>query len=289
MESVTYYSGSDKVHAWLYLPGNAPPCPAVVFAPGFTGTKFAAFYRPYVDRMLEAGVAVLLIDYRGWGESEGPRGHIRPLWQVEDLRNALSYLEVRPEIDADRLGIFGVSFGGGNATYVTSVDARVRCGIAISAVGDGEDWLRSMRRSYEWREFLDLLNDNRRQTTQTGVGRIVDPTNGIMIETPERRETAVKGDVPTEMVPRETPLDCANEIIDYRPKDVLHRKGDRAMMWICVADDVVVPPRQTHEMYAIASEPKRLLVLPGRAHYGAYVEHCEAIMDASIAWFAEHL
>lgn len=288
MQAVEFYSGDATVSGWLYLPSE-PACPGAVFAPGFTGTKFAAFYQPYVDQLVSAGTAVLLIDYRGWGESGGERGRISPLAQVADIRNALSYLETRSEVDARRLGVLGVSFGGGHATYVASIDRRVRAAVAVSAVGDGEDWLRQMRRGYEWREFLDELDEARRERATTGRDRVVDPTEDIMIPTPERRATNVKGSVPDRMVPRETALACADEILDYRPRDVLHRKGDTAILWICVDDDVVVPSGHSRSMFQGASEPKGLIVLPGRSHYGAYVEHADAISQAAVAWFAEHL
>lgn len=288
MENVEFHSGDAKVSGWLYLP-DTPNCPAAVFAAGFTGTKFAAFYQLYIEQLVTSGTAVLLIDYRGWGESGGERGRISPLAQVADIRNALSYLETRPEVDPQHLGLFGVSFGGGNVTYVAATDRRVRAAVAVSAVADGEDWLRRMRRGYEWREFLDGLDAARRERATTGRDRMVDPTEDIMIPTPERRATNVKGAVPERMVPRETPFACADEIIDFRPRDVLHRKGAQAILWICVDDDDVVPSDHSRSMYEVATEPKRLIVLPGGSHYGAYVEHADAISEASVAWFAEHL
>ena len=46
--------------------------------------------------------------------------------QVEDVRNAISYLQGEPGVDPDRIGLWGSSFAGGNAIVVAALDARVK-------------------------------------------------------------------------------------------------------------------------------------------------------------------
>jgi len=94
-EDVSYLSDGDEIAAWFYPAGGDGPAPAIVFCPGFTGTRQAAFYQPYIERFVAAGYGVLLADYRGWGDSAGPKGEIVPLRQVADVRNGLGYLETR--------------------------------------------------------------------------------------------------------------------------------------------------------------------------------------------------
>jgi dipeptidyl aminopeptidase/acylaminoacyl peptidase len=280
---VSYFSGGARCSAWFYPAGPAAPAPAVVFCPGYTGTKFASFYQPYVERLTGEGIAVLLIDYRGWGESEGPRGVIDPLAQVADIRAGLTYLETRPEVDRSALGVVGVSFGGGHATYVAGVDRRVRAGVSVSGVADGSAFLRACRREYEWGEFQAELDDYRRELVTTGVAREVAPMGDIVLPTPERRTTSVKGAVPAGMTPDRTPLVCADLIMDYRPVDVVPRISG-AMLWTYVEGDVVVPAEHSLAMYEAASEPRRLVPLRGGSHYAAYVEHFPTIADEMAGW-----
>lgn len=286
---VRFYSGGLQLSGWLTPGAAAGPRPAIVFCPGFTGTKYAAFYEPYVQRLTGAGYTVLLIDYRGWGDSQGDRGALFPLEQAEDIRSALSYLESRSDVDARRLGLFGVSFGGGHASYVASIDARVRCGVSVSGVGDGRQWLREMRREYEWNELQDRLADERRGRAATGEVTMVDPTEEIMISTPERRATTVKGNVPAAMIANRTPLHCAQAIIDYRPVEAVAARGTSGMLWLAVERDSVVPAEHSRRMYAAAGEPKRLVMLRGERHYAAYVEHLDVIAAEAIAWYGAHL
>ncbi len=286
---VGFFSGGMRVSGWFTPGAGAGPRSGVVFCPGFTGTKYAAFYEPYVRRLCAAGYSVLLIDYRGWGDSEGDRGTIFPLEQAEDIRSALSYLESREDIDSQRLGLIGVSFGGGHVSYVASVDPRVRCAVSVSGVADGRAWLREMRREYEWNELLDRLAEDRKHRAVTGEVTMVDPTEEIMISTPERRATTVKGSVPAGMVPNRTPLHCAQAIIDYRPVDAVAARRTPGLIWFAVERDSVVPAEHSKRMHAAAGEPKRLVMLPGERHYAAYVESLEVIARESLAWYGAHL
>jgi fermentation-respiration switch protein FrsA (DUF1100 family) len=99
------------------LPETAAPgvrVPAVGMAHGLGAVK-EMYLEPFAHRLAEAGTAALVFDYRGFGASGGePRQRISPPDQMEDYRNALTWLSLQPEIDANRLGVWGSSFSGGS-------------------------------------------------------------------------------------------------------------------------------------------------------------------------------
>ena len=99
--------------------------PAIVLGHGFGVLKQSLVAAgEYFSR---AGYLTLSIDYRTFGESAGePRGQLFPLRQVEDFRNAISYLQTRPDVDADAIGIWGASFGGAVVIWTAAVDRRVQ-------------------------------------------------------------------------------------------------------------------------------------------------------------------
>jgi dienelactone hydrolase len=97
----------------------------------------------------------MVIDYRGWGFSEGfpelvkpvigggverdnkrfvtktaevriKRTKIIPTEQQQDYRNAISYIQGEAGVDYQRIGVWGSSLAGGNATAVAGQDARVK-------------------------------------------------------------------------------------------------------------------------------------------------------------------
>lgn len=283
-DDVGFVSAGSAISATLFLPDPAPSSsvPAIVVCNGFAGTK--ADKEPVARPFADTGYAVLTFDYRGWGESEGEPGAVVPLEQVDDIRNALSFLETRPDVAADRMGLFGISFGGGNATYAAAVDRRVAAAVSFSGVGDGESWLRGMRTEWEWRGYVDDLYEDRRRRVAGGSGRRVDPFEEIMVSTPERR--AVRGSAGGGIA---SPLSSGEAIAEFRPYEVARRISPRAILWMCVAGDVVVPATHSRRMYARAGSPKKLVVLPGDTHYRAYETYAPQIEAHALDWFDRYL
>jgi len=126
---VMFKSGETFAAAWFFLPkGAAPsaPVPAVVMAHGFGAVK-EMYLEPFARRFATAGIAALVFDYCGFGASGGePRQRVLPPEQMEDYRNALTWLSLQPEVDADRLGIWGTSFSGAHVIQVAAHDSRVK-------------------------------------------------------------------------------------------------------------------------------------------------------------------
>ncbi|MEA2335582.1 MAG: uncharacterized protein QOG40_2072, partial [Solirubrobacteraceae bacterium] len=133
---VAFKSGDSFAAGWLFLPENAgqgAPVPGVAMAHGVGATK-DMFLEPIARRFADAGLGVLLFDYRSFGTSGGePRQRVFPRDQAEDYRSALTWLSLQPEIDADRLGVWGTSFGGGTVLQVAAYDPRVKA--VVSQVG----------------------------------------------------------------------------------------------------------------------------------------------------------
>ena len=262
-EKVNFYSEGAKLVGDLYLPDSdqGKPYPGIVQGPGFLGLKDAKHYIMMFEKLCAVGYACLCFDYRGWGDSEGEqRGWVMPKWQAEDIRSALSYLETRPDIDADRLATYGSGgTGGGNAVYVAAVDSRVKCCVSYLGVSSGREWLHSMRREYEWVDYLKSIEADRKQRALTGKGAIVSAREGgIMVQTPERQTTTIKKDV-ADKIPDAMPLACAEAILEYSPIDVVHKISPRGALFIAVEGDAVTPEQQSFDLYEKAGEPKKLV------------------------------
>ncbi len=289
-EEVSFFSIGVRLAGTLKLPrtGKAP-YPAVVQGPGWLGLRDAKLYHPYHQRLLAAGIAVLVFDYRGFGGSEGDASYLDPNAQIVDWQNAVTYLETRPEIDAARVGAFGSGgTGGGNAVVVGGIDKRIKTVVSQVPIADGRDWLRRMRREYEWLEFLERLRQDRLQRVISGRSELVSPRDGIMVPTPERRTTTFKSDVDGR-VPEYVELASAEAIFSYRPLDFASRISPRALMLICVENDATTPEDHAYAMYDRAGPPKRLVVQTGTTHYGAYADYRDVVNPLIVEWFQRHL
>lgn len=114
-EDVWFPSGDDRISAWLYRPAGADDVPLVVMAHGLGAVRTMRL-DAYAERFSAAGYACLVFDYRNFGDSEGqPRQLIDVGMQLDDWAAAVAYGRTIPGIDANRIAVWGTSFGGGHA------------------------------------------------------------------------------------------------------------------------------------------------------------------------------
>ncbi len=136
------FTASDgvKLHGWLMLPRGASveaPVPAVLHVHGNAGdiSSHAAFS----DSLPDAGIAVLVFDYRSYGRSDVAPGRLRREALLEDTRAAWDALKAQPEVDGQRLGIYGVSIGG---TFAAALAAEAPDAKCLCLVAPFETWPR---------------------------------------------------------------------------------------------------------------------------------------------------
>jgi len=282
-EAVSFYSEGVRLRGFLHLPDVAADrLPFVVQGPGWLGLADAKLYVPYHQAFTDAGFAVLIFDYRGFGESEGDRGTLSPAMQIEDWHNAIAYMRGRPDTYAERAAIFG-SGGtcGGHAVLAAAAEPEIRATISQVPVADGRDWLHRMRPEHEWVAFLGAVEADRCQRARTGTGVTVHPREGIMVETPERRASSVKSDVDGR-IPVAVPLAAAHGILEYRPIAAASRV--RGLMVIGVEDDAVTPTDHARMLYDAAAAPKKLVLQGGTTHYAAYKQYASVVIPMMVDW-----
>lgn len=118
-ETVTLVAAdSVRLSGWfLPAPGasRAQPAPAIIWFYGNMET--VAALAPFISWLRPEGISVLVVDYRGYGESEGT-----PTEQglYRDAEAAWAYLAGRPEVDSERVGIYGRSLGSALALYLAT-------------------------------------------------------------------------------------------------------------------------------------------------------------------------
>jgi pimeloyl-ACP methyl ester carboxylesterase len=139
-DSVEFESRGTRCSGWLYRPDESvtesEPPPVVVMAHGFGATRQMGL-PAYAERFAERGLAVLLFDYRTFGESSGaPRNVVDPFDHIEDYRAAISRARSLDGVDSDRIGVWGFSFAGGHALAAAARE-NVVAYVGQSPVADG--------------------------------------------------------------------------------------------------------------------------------------------------------
>jgi len=144
-EDLEFSCGAERCAAWLYpAAGGAAAAPVVVMAHGLSGTRRDGL-GPFAARFAEAGIAALLFDHRGFGDSGGEPDRFEPARQLDDWRAAIACARSLPGIDPERVATFGSSMGGGNALAAAADDPRVAA--AVSQVPFLDMWRQAHRSS----------------------------------------------------------------------------------------------------------------------------------------------
>ncbi len=286
-KSARFYSEGLRLAAILFLPEGPGPHPGVVLCHGFTAIKELAL-PDYARRFAEAGLAALIFDYRGFGESEGPRGRLIPWEQVNDIRNAITFLQCQNEVDESRIGIWGTSYGGAHAITVAGLDRRVKAAVAQVGFGDGGRLFRSKTTAEQQAALQMMLDADRRQRVLTGKSAMIDPLQALSDEDSVRFFTAAIKQHPS--LRTQIPVETIEATLAYRPEEFAGRICPRALRLIAVEHDLPCPKEEFEAVYAQAGEPKDLTVLPGLRHYDVYEgEGLRNTAQLAIDWFRRYL
>lgn len=290
-QAVSFYSQGCRLMGDLYRPddlGDGEARAGILLCHGYTGVK--DLYLPDNAAALVAeGYVVLAFDYKGWGQSEGPKSHLNPHGRVADAQAALSFLALQPEVDADRLGIYGTSYGGATVVWLAAVDERVKCTVSVVGVGNGRRWMRSVRRPDEWFDLLEQSAVDRERRLRTGGSSYVE-RNAVLL--PDRQSldlaTAARRNNPSAV--DTLPLDYVDETLAFNPEWVVDKIAPRAVLFITSDQDRLVPPEESVSLHERAGDPRKLVILKGYGHYEIYSEPAfSEVMRETIAWYQRHV
>lgn len=150
-----YLSEGYKIYALLTIPNGEKPeggFPAIVFNHGYIPPdvyKTTERYIAYVDQIARAGYVVFRIDYRGHDQSEGEAtgAYGDPDYQV-DVMNALASLKQYPDVNPEKLGMWGHSMGGYLTLRAMVISDDIKAGVIwAGVVGSYPDLLYNWRRT----------------------------------------------------------------------------------------------------------------------------------------------
>jgi pimeloyl-ACP methyl ester carboxylesterase len=289
--AVSFFSGGSRLAADLYVPDGLETSetrPGVVLCCGYTGVK-NLYLDEMAGRLAAAGFVALTFDYKGWGASEGPPLRLAPFGRVEDAQAALTFLSIQPEVDAGRLGLYGISYGGSTATFAAAIDRRVKAVVSVTGVGHGERWLRSVRRPWEYRELLDRSWRDHNRQVSAGTSELVDRSDVLMLD-PRSVEISAKARAGRPGAAMLVPMEMIHETVGFNAEWVVGKIAPRACLFITSDFDELVPPEEAASLFQHAGDPKRLVVLEGFGHYDVFTPPAlDQVMAEAIPWFQQYL
>jgi cephalosporin-C deacetylase-like acetyl esterase len=296
---VEFTSGSETVRGWLYLPEGEGPHPVVVMAGGWCYVK--ELVQPhYAEHFVDAGMAALIFDYRRLGSSDGePRQHIDPNAQIEDYRNAISFVAAQPELDAERVAIWGISYSGGHVLIVGATDRRVKAIVSNIPVVDGWENMRRVHGTVGFRKLREAIETDRVRRFETGEHGYMDMSTSKVGEVlctwpfPETYE-AFNQLKATEAPAHEHRNTIASTelLLSYTVFPYLARILDvPTLMVVADDDDLTLWDKEIEAYNQIATAEKELFIVPKIKHMTLYSERAALEIPAAkaAAWLAERL
>jgi len=290
--AVNVWSDGTRMAGNIFYPKEAKEgdtFPAILLCHGWGGVK-EHLNRTYAPRFAAAGFVVLTIDYRGWGESDSRlvmhepmpkpdadgnvtvkaqaiRELVDPFDQLEDIRNAINFLEGEPMVNKDRIGLWGSSFGGGLVLQTAVNDPRVKC--VVSQVGAVN------ARDAAVQPYLNSggMAGNHAMEIKRSRGEAPAVPQG------ENVFPNLRGTPHLERFARFAPVDEAHKltvpilVIDAENEELFDRHQHGEKVYNIVKDKV----------------PAKYHVEPGIQHYGIYQARYVQGADRALAWYKEHL
>jgi len=271
---ISFYSEGFKLDGTIYLPDDYQPGekrPAIIPNSGYQG--FNEFYpRLFARNLTEAGYVCLGFDYRGFAKSEGDEGRVILDEQVEDIINAVSFLQAQGEVDPDQVGLLGWGMGGSNVVRAAAQDKRVKAVAALNGFFNGERWLKSIHSYVEWMDIVKMIEEDRVNRVTTGQSQFADTFIHYPLD-PATNAYVQKELAPLSPFGKQTQIQFTDSIMNMNAEKDVAAISPVPLFIGHGKDNLLHPLEESTAMYEAASEPKQFYLIDGKHNDFMYHEH----------------
>ena len=293
---VKFSSGNQTIAGTLFIPDEAQGAsPAIVISHPFGSVRQQSPIN-YATRLTKEGFVTLTFDAAYQGESTGePRQLEDPFIRVENIKDAVSYLATREEVDADRIGALGICASGGFVPFAASSDIRIKAVATVSGADLG-DVYRSQTET-----LPKLLKASAQARTDRAAGKDVEAQPMIPMtqdqanEYPDRsmykeaydyyRTDRAKDD----RAPNTVDPTSFDRVAVFDAYGFIDQISPRPLLMIAGSDADTLPYSQNS--IEKAQEPKELFIIDGASHVDLYdkPEYVDPAVAKMSSFFHENL
>ena len=261
-DQITFQLSDKNLSGVLHTPDSVNRAlPTVIVLHGFGSNKNSNNVKGPVKLLNDWGYGAFRFDMPGCGDSDGDRGRVICQEQVEATQAALTYLQSRDEVDSDRIGVLGSSFGAAVAIYAGGIDERFACVISSGGWGHGERKFRGQHPTEEgWMKFTNMLEEGRRHREKTGESLMVSRWDIVPIPEHLRNNLSQNS---AENFPAEVPQSMYN----FTAEDVVGNIAPRPLLLLHSSQDSVTPTEQSVALFQKANQPCDLHLFAETDHF----------------------
>lgn len=276
------------LRGWFYSPKNqTATVPGIIMTHGFSALK-EHYLSKFAEVFVEAGMCVLVYDNRNFGESDGkPRFEVDPVLQVQDMRDAITFMQTLSEVDAEKIGLWGTSFSGGNVLVVAATDKRARCVVAQVPFVKGHHAFLQKKRPDLW-EIIQNKYAADHKAQVAGKRPMMTP---VVTKDPEKsavmnQPSAYKFFTSVPKWENQVTLKSVENAGEYNPIEYVQDISPVPVLFIVADQDTVCITDLELKAYEEALPPKKLVMIEGE-HFAPYIEQFEICSKEACGWFKE--
>lgn len=286
-KETAFYSEGSRLQATIYYPDELPgdgPHPAVVVNSGYQG--FNEFYpKLFAEHLTERGFICLGFDYRGMADSEGEKGRVLIEEQVQDVRNAVTYLGSLAEVDSRRIGLVGWGMGAANVVLAGEQSDDIAAVAALNGFYNGQRWLQSIHTYDEYQKIVDEVRQDRVQRVLQGESQLADTFKHYPLD-PATEDYVQKELSQVYGFGHPTRLQFTESILDLQVDKVVSHLAPTPLFIAHGARNSLHPFGEARTLFEAAGSPKTLYTVNGRHNDFMYTDHPEfALLCAHLGEF----
>ncbi|MEM1139678.1 MAG: alpha/beta hydrolase [Pseudomonadota bacterium] len=298
-EDIEFKSKGETCRGWYYPPHGAKldggKAPAILMSHGFSAVK-ELLLENYAKRFHEAGFAVMVFDYRFLGASDGePRYQVIPTEQHDDIRAGLAWLSDRPEVDADRIGYWGSSYGGGHALFVGAQDPRIKVIVSQVPVVDCAETFKAIVGHDGLKEVFAQVAMAQTEYVLKGehamIPVVAPEGEPCVLATPDSYDfmTKTAADIAPSWKNLVT-VESLGRMAEYDAAHFMELIAPRPLLIVAAAQDSIIPVSQIQKAFDRVDGPKHLEVIDC-GHFEVYSTepYHEQAVSTMVDWYETHL
>lgn len=246
-KDVSFTSDNLTLYGEAYFPNTIDRTkPALIICHGISAGPYNPAERGYAllaEKFCNHGFSTFIFNFRGAGRSQG---NLDLLAWTEDLKAAIGFFSSLDEVKGSELALLGSSGGAAVSVYVAASDQRISCVVTLACPANFD---------------------------------------GIM---PRSQAEAIIGHFRSIGVIRDKdfPVSVDDWLAGFHtvsPIRYIHQISPRPLLLIHGDKDNTIPLEHAHQLYALAREPKELVIIPGADHR---LRLEEKAVDTAINWLS---